>query len=96
MSYACICRVIKDKEADAALETLDPTRKVDHYDVSQHCGGDKNFDNPGGYNCGRCSESFQQRAEFHNARLEERRKALSGVPCAETHEQAKPDTFEPA
>ena len=84
MGWVCHCRAINDKDVRQGMETLDPTKPVDHHTLSTHCGGEK-----GGYNCGKCSEKFQEHAREHNNRLMERQKALKSPAPVPTYVAGK-------
>ena len=76
MAYQCSCRALNDTTINQRLETVDPTKEVDHKLLSEHCGGDRNFDNPGGYNCGRCKPYFSEKAKQINEAREIREEAF--------------------
>lgn len=69
MGWTCICRQVRDNEVDMVMEDLDPSKKVTDEDISDH------FDS--GYVCGSCREVFEEKAQQHNKRLEERTRALT-------------------
>lgn len=77
MAIQCSCRVLNDATINEKLEDLDPTLvDIDHKTLSEHCGGEKNYDNPGGYKCGKCKPFFTEKAQEIKYTREVCRKAL--------------------